>query len=92
MWKDFFVETTNASMTRLLSFMIVSAALIVQIVVLYLALTTHGQMINNVWIPADTGIIEVLNYSSFGLLGFGLGAKVVQKFGEKSNIDMIPKV
>jgi len=91
MWKDFFAETTSASMTRLLSFMLVCGALIIQVVVLYLAFTTHGQVINNVYIPADTSIMDLLNYSTGILLGFGLGAKVVQKFGEKNNIDITPK-
>lgn len=91
MWKDFFSENSNASMVRLLSFMIVVVALLVQCIVMYLGLTVHGQFINNVWIPADTNVMEILTYASYGLLGLGLGSKVAQKFGEKSNADITPK-
>jgi hypothetical protein len=90
-WKDFFSETSAASMTRLLSFVIVSAAMLIQLTVMYLAITTKGQVINNVYIPVDTGMVEVLNYSTLGLLSLGLGAKVAQKYGEKSNTDITPK-
>ena len=65
--------------------------MLIQIVIIYLSLTTKGQIINNVYFPAETGMIEVLNYSSMGLLAFGLGAKVAQKYGEKSNTDITPK-
>lgn len=91
MFKEFFSEVGSASMTRLTSFMLVCTAMAVQIVVMYLGLTTHGTLINGVYIPADTGVIEALNYATYGLLAFGLSAKVIQKFGEKSNVDITPK-
>lgn len=87
MFKDFFNETSTASITRLTTFMLVCLAIIIQLVNLYIGLSSHGQIVNNIYIPIDTSVMEVFNYATFGILGFGLGAKVVQKFGEK-NIDI----
>lgn len=88
MWfKEFFSET-GASMTRLLSFMLISAGVITQIVILWIALHTSGQVINGVYIPADTNVIEALTYAEGFLVALGLGAKVGQKFGEKSSVEL----
>jgi hypothetical protein len=91
MFKDFFAETTTASMIRLTSFILVCLAVVIQLVACYIALNTHGIVINNVFIPADTNLLDTLNYSTFGILGLALGSKVIQKFGEKNNLDITTK-
>lgn len=91
MFKEFFSESGNASMTRLLSFVLVCVAILLQITVIFLALTAKAEVVNGTPMPIDTSVIEVLNYSTGIVLGFGLGAKVIQKYGEKNNIDITSK-
>lgn len=87
MFKDFFNSSEpNHSMTRLLSFILVITAIILTGIITYIGLTSHMQIIDNAGvkmvIPPDVTIINALNYLVIALLGFGLGAKVSQKFGE----------
>jgi hypothetical protein len=88
-FKDYFDSTEpHYSMTRLLTFILVMAALVISFVVTYLGISTHPLIIENngirTVIPPDMSIINALNYLIITLLGFGLGAKISQKYGEVS--------
>lgn len=71
--KKFFIEGNEYSMMRLLSFLSVSAAIIIS-----------GFAVILIFRKTDITYIREAILLSGTLLGFGFGGKAVQKFGEKS--------
>ena len=76
--RNFFIEneTGQSSMMRLLAFITVITGLIIAVTIVI-----YG-------IISGTGGIAVINYLiylCFGVLGFGFGGKVIQKFAENKN-------
>ncbi len=71
--KKFFIENSEYSMLRLLSFLSVVSGLIIV-----------GFIISLVFMKSNLEYIRELIYLSATLLAFGFGGKVFQKFGEKN--------
>jgi hypothetical protein len=83
--KEFFKENGHYSMIRLLSFISISAAIVVCAVILILSINTKPVIMNNIFIPADVTVIRELIYLTGTLLVFAFGGKAVQKYAEREN-------
>jgi len=68
----FFLENTDYSMMRLISFLAVTAGLIAAIAVLVMGFMKYEDI-----------YLRELIYLSASLLGFGFGGKAAQKFAER---------
>jgi predicted MFS family arabinose efflux permease len=76
---DFFDSSKSMSMIRLLSFLTVVTGMLLTFAVI-------GYMTNCLWYskPIDVNILGFFSMPIITLFAFGLGAKVGQKYGEKS--------
>ena len=79
MFKDFFDANKSLSMVRLLSFLTIITGIV-------LTLTAVGYVINCLWFSKtiDVNILGWFSMPIITLFAFGLGAKVGQRYGEKS--------
>jgi hypothetical protein len=83
--KEFFKENGHFSMIRLLSFIVIVAAVIVCAVILILSVQAKPIILNNTFIPADVTVIRELIYLLGTMLVFAFGGKAVQKYAEREN-------
>jgi O-antigen/teichoic acid export membrane protein len=83
--KEFFKENGHYSMIRLLSFISISAAIVVCAVILILSAYAKPIIVNNTFIPADVTVIRELIYLTGTLMVFAFGGKAVQKYAEREN-------
>lgn len=86
--KDFFKEVGDWSMTRLVTFMLVAAAIMLCGVVAVMVLNMEPTIINETVIPADTKPADTIVYLIVALLGMALSGKVAQKFAEIKELNI----
>jgi len=83
--KGIFTEDNgNLSMVRLLSFLSVVVALAMALIITIKVYYQQPVVINNTVIPLDVAYIAPMTFMILGILGLAFGAKVSQKWGEKS--------
>ena len=71
-------------MVRLLSFLSVVVALAMALIITIKVYYQQPVVINNTVIPLDVAYIAPMTFMILGILGLAFGAKVSQKWGEKS--------
>jgi hypothetical protein len=83
--KGLFTEDNgNFSMIRFLSFLCVIVALVMSLIITIKVYYQQAVIINNTLIPLDVAYIAPMTFLILGILGLAFGAKVSQKYGEKS--------
>ncbi len=83
-WQEIFQESSGSySMVRVLSFLCVVVALVIAMITAVKVYYSQPIILGETVVPHDISYVAALSFLVMGLLGFGLGAKVTQKWGER---------